>query len=103
LITDKHDLLSHNQSEEVNDETLRERNQTGLYILDCLYQVSFSKYSLLTSFLELIVVDPPFRVITMRTITKLILDLSPHRKEKSTISPENLKIFNEVILLLSDH
>jgi len=80
LIIGKHDLLSQAQSEEADYEVLKEKNQTGLYILDCLYQ--------------LIIVDPPFRVITMRTITKLILDLSPHRKEKPLINPENLKIFN---------
>jgi len=41
LIIDKHDLLSQVQSEEANDETNKEKNQTGLYILDCLHQVFF--------------------------------------------------------------
>jgi len=50
LIIDKHDLLSHIQSEDANDETLKERNQTGLYILDCLYQVSIRFKNYMSTF-----------------------------------------------------
>lgn len=88
---EKNDILSqlaHESNEE--EEQQSPRNQTALYILDCLY--------------KLFIVDPPFRVITMRLITKLILQLSQHKKEKVMMTPENLRNFNIVkkcLLILS--
>mmetsp|Transcript_649 Transcript_649/g.599 ORF Transcript_649/g.599 Transcript_649/m.599 type:complete len:93 (+) Transcript_649:559-837(+) len=47
------------------------------------------------SLFKLLVVDPPFRIGTMKLIAKLIINLSLKKDIMVMMSQENLKIFND--------